>query len=98
VRRKRRRKLAGIAVAFVAAVILVSLFMPIAALTAYLETRGDPVCAIGRLLWRAGRLIASSMTLPCDESPGGAGNLAGNPMMAAAWDVLGPIYLRNGSL
>lgn len=76
-----------------AAAILVALFMPVAALTAYLEL-GNPDLP---QLPLAARLKADPQTNDIAMLIARAEqHLADNPEDGRGWDVLGPIYLRTG--
>jgi len=76
-----------------AAVILVALFMPIAALTAYLELGrpGLPELPLSARLQADPQSNDIAMLIARAEQ-----HLTENPDDGRGWDVLGPIYLRTG--
>ena len=76
-----------------AAMILVAIFMPVAALTAYLELgRPDlPQLPLSARLQADPQTTDIAMLIARAEK-----HLADNPDDGRGWDVLGPIYLRTG--
>jgi len=76
-----------------AAVVLMALFMPIAALTAYLELGrpGLPQLPLSARLQADPQAGDVAMLISKAEQ-----HLAENPDDGRGWDVLGPIYLRTG--
>lgn len=76
-----------------AAVILMALFMPVAALTAYLELGrpGLPQLPLSARLQADPQTSDVAMLISKAEQ-----HLAENPEDGRGWDVLGPIYLRTG--
>ncbi|WP_417426305.1 c-type cytochrome biogenesis protein CcmI [Hoeflea sp.] len=76
-----------------AAIVLVALFMPLAALTVYLEIgRPDlPQLPLAARLQADPENVDIAMLVSRAEQ-----HLAGNPDDGRGWEVLGPIYLRTG--
>jgi cytochrome c-type biogenesis protein CcmH len=76
-----------------AAVIVVALFMPVAALTAYLELGSPdlPQLPLSARLQADPQANDIAMLIARAEQ-----HLADNPEDGRGWDVLGPIYLRTG--